>query len=401
MKADYIIIGSGITGAVIARVLKDAGKEVAIVERRSYLGGELHETTHQSGIRIHSHGPQYFQTSNERVWRFANRFAWFYQFEERVKFQIDNSYEQWPLSSSYLERRGYQSSQQTHDVSKTLADAYQKEFSPSLYMSLLEEYLEKQWGVSPSTLPSFLADGIEAREGEDDRFSNHLWQGLPSGGYKTFVENLLDGIPVILSANYLHSRDAFEAGKLLIYTGHLDEYYDYQFGSLEYRGHQRTHTYVPNASLVLPSVQVENPRYASGSHIRTIEWKHMMAPDERKTIHGSVLTQEVAFLAEQSEDRELPLCDDKNLSLFARYKELSLATPKVLMCGPYGDYRYQTLDQSITKALEISDRILGVGALSDTLSSLFSATKDIKRLGDDAQDSPSAPIASETLPLPE
>ncbi len=385
MKADYIIIGSGIHGAVIARALKDAGKEVVIVERRPYIGGELHETIHHSGIRIHSQGPQYFQTSRERVWRFVNRFGWFYQFEQRVKIEIKNHQEQWPLSTTYLARHGIHRAEEPTSLVGTLAEVYQKEFSPPLYRSLFAEYLTKQWGTSPSNLPSYLAEGIEAREGEDDRYSTHLWQGLPSGGYKKFVENLLDGIPVLLCTNFLHSRDAFEAQKLLIYTESIDEYFDYTLGTLEYRGHLRAHRYLSDISYALPVVQVENPYTTSGSHVRTIEWKHMMAPEEKKGIQGTVLTQETAFLAERSEERELPLCDAKNLSLFARYQELSKESPKVLFCGTHGEFYRRPLDGSIAHSLEIVDRILGMGSLTEALGALMSASRNIKKLGEETE----------------
>jgi UDP-galactopyranose mutase len=361
VEADYIVVGSGLTGAVIARLLADAHREVVVVERRSHVGGNVHDHSHPSGIRIHTYGPHYFRTSSDEVWDFATRFGSFFRYEACLLTEVDGTYENWPLHSDAITRRaGKAWSPAFVGTPRNFEEAALSIMPLTIYRDFVKEYNEKQWGVPAATLAAELCTRFDVRHDGDARLKpGAKHQGIPEHGYAEWTRTMLQGIPVVVNCDFKLARESFRARKLLIYTGAIDEYFNHEFGHLKYRGQVRTHQYLPDVvGFSQPSGQVNAPTHRSGPHIRTLEWKHMMPRAYAERITGTVLTTETPHTPSNPNDFEYPFPDDENRHRYARYRAMADATPGVVICGRLGEYRYVDMDQAIARAQVLARRIL-------------------------------------------
>ena len=357
MKADYLVVGSGLTGAVVARLLSDAGYSVLILERRSHIGGNAHDHCHPSGIRIHTYGPHYFRCNDENVWAFVNRFSRFYKYEAVLKSYVDGEYENWPIAASYVQRAAGENWQPAFTgTARNFEEASLAMMPRVIYEKFVKGYTEKQWGVPADTLSVRLARRFDMRLDDEPRLVRHLHQGLPVDGYAALMRIMLTEIPVVLNCDYLKTRDYFSARRKIIFTGPIDEYYGFDLGKLKYRGQERSHEYLPDVRYAQPCVQVNSPA-PELAHIRSIEWKHMMRPEFAERIRGSVVTKETAVTPENPSDYEYPFPDETNSELYDAYRERARATPNLLICGRLGDYRYYDMDQAIARAMLLAERI--------------------------------------------
>jgi len=364
MQADYLIVGSGLTGAVIARVLADHGRDVLVVDRRPHAGGNVHDHVHPSGIRVHTYGPHYFRTSSERIWDFATRFASFYSYEAEIRSAIDGELAQWPVAGSYIRR--------------TLGEHWTADFTgqPSnfeeaalaimprlIYEQFVKEYNAKQWGVPCKELQASLCGRFDVRHDDEPRLTpKALHQGIPELGYASWMQAMLQGIPVILQYDFLRRRGDIHAKKHLVFTGPIDEFFGYELGKLAYRGQKRCHRYHADVGFLQPVGQVNNPLHRGGPHIRTLEWKHMMQPSFRERIAGTVLTTETPFSPDNPSDYEYPFPDQRNALLYEQYRQRAASLENVTIAGRLGEYRYYDMDQAIGRAMVIANRLLGADA---------------------------------------
>ena len=361
MKVDYLIIGSGLTGAVIARLLADAGREVMVVDRRNHVGGNVHDHAHISGIRIHTYGPHYFRTSSERIWDFVNRFDTFYKYEAALLSDIDSELVQWPIAGSYIRRTiGVDWKPEFTGNPRNLEEAALSLMPRRIYEKFVKEYNEKQWGVSANQLNADLCTRFDIRYDDEPRLKPLAkYQGIPSSGYANLMLNMLDKIPVLVNFDYVKNKNLISAKKAIIFTGPIDEFFDYDLGKLKYRGQKREHIYLPDsAGFQQPTGQVNNPTHAGGPHIRTLEWKHMMPVEIALKISGTVLTKEIPFTPDDSGDYEYPFPDATNSKLYDRYRTRADSLEKVYICGRLGEYRYYDMDQAIARAALLSGNLL-------------------------------------------
>jgi UDP-galactopyranose mutase len=360
MRVDYLIVGSGLTGAVIARTLADAGREVLVVDRRSHIGGNVHDHAHCSGIRIHTYGPHYFRTSCDRIWEWANRFGEFYPFEAAILSDVRGDLVQWPLAADYICKQiGNDWKAEFSGTPTTLEEAALSLMPRRIYEQFVKEYNEKQWGVPCTLLGPELCKRFDVRTGSDGRLTpNAKHQGIPLSGYADWTRRILDGIPVLLNYDYLQRRGEITARRCLVFTGPIDEYFGFDLGKLKYRGQRRDHRYFENANYIQQREQVNNPTHAGGKHIRTLEWKHMMAPQLANRITGSVVTTETPFSPDNPSEYEYPFPDQNNATLYAKYRKRVDAMPNVLIAGRLGEYRYYDMDQAIGRAMTLSDKLL-------------------------------------------
>lgn len=355
----YLIVGSGLTGAVIARTLSDAGKSVLVVDRRSHPGGNVHDHFHPSGIRIHTYGPHYFRTNDEEIWGFVNRFARFYKYEAALKSWVDGRHENWPIAASYIRRViGEKWAPEFEGEPRNFEEASLAMMPRLVYEKFVRGYNEKQWGVPATALSASLAKRFDVREDDEPRLMRHKHQGIPEKGYAELMSRMLDGIPVILNCDYLKERGAFKSSKLVVFTGPIDEYFGYDLGKLKYRGQQRTHEYLPEVDFAQPCGQVNNPDPATGPHIRTLEWKHMMPSAFAERIRGTVLTRETTVTPTDPSDFEYPFPDEANARLYQAYRQRADSIPNLLICGRLGEYRYYDMDQAMGRAMLLAKRIL-------------------------------------------
>ena len=360
MKVDYLIVGSGLTGATIARLLQDSGREVLVLERRSHIGGNVYDHVHPSGIRIHTYGPHYFRTSSKIIWQFVNRFSDFYKYEAVLKSLVDGRHENWPIAASYIRR-------EIGEIWNPTFTGYPSNFEEAclsmmpqkIYEKFVKGYTEKQWGISANRLAPELAKRFDIHADDDPRLKSDIYQGIPVDGYTTFMKNILTGIPIILNFDYLKNRNLIEARKLLIFTGSIDEFFDFDLGYLTYRSQKRDHTYFPHEDYVQPVGQVNNPDPENGDYIRILEWKHMMEKNYGQRIKGTVLTKEIPFTAKNPDEYEYPFPDSANKELYQKYLKRAKENPSLLICGRLGEYKYYDMDQAIARAFVISKQILG------------------------------------------
>ncbi len=359
MKADYLIIGSGLTGSVIARNLTDAGCRVLVLDRRSHFGGNVYDQVHLSGIRMHTYGPHYFRTNDEKIWAFVHRFSLFYKYVPILKSWVDGHYENWPIAASYIcKMAGEKWEPGFKGVPSHFEEAALAMMPRVIYEKFVKGYNEKQWGVPANSLWSHLAKRFDVRMDDQPQLMRHKYQGLPENGYADFMQKMLAGIPVILHCDYLKHPHAFEAHKGVVFTGPIDEYFGYDLGRLKYRGQRREHEYFPDVKFLQPVAQVNNPDHAQGAHIRTLEWKHMMPAEYAQKIQGSVLTREIPRTPEDPDQYEYPFPDCANAELYKLYQKRAQRIKNLLFCGRLGEYRYYDMDQAIGRAMILAERLL-------------------------------------------
>lgn len=338
---DFLVVGAGLTGATIARTLHDQGNRVEVLEARGHVGGNVHDHL-QHGIRVHTYGPHYFRTNNDRIWDWVNRFARWWRYEPCLLSEVDGELFPWPPTAEVVERFGGE----THDGPIANFEQASLAMMPEgVYRRFVEGYTRKQWGRDPVTLAASLAGRFDVRT-TDLRLKSHRHQGIPIDGYAAFSEAILDGIPVHLNTAY----DGERAGHI-VYTGPIDAWFGHDLGTLEYRGQQRTHRWHP--TLQQPCGQVNNP--GKGAHIRTLEWAHMdphWTPDK-----GSVVTMETPHTPTHPDGYEYPVPDQRNTELAIAYKQRAKHLDGVTICGRLGDYRYWDMDQAIGRALVIARRL--------------------------------------------
>ena len=357
--ADVLVVGSGLTGAVIARHLHDAGVRVLVIDRRSHLGGNVHDHLHrESGLRVHTYGPHYFRTNNANIWAFVNRFGSFYDFSAVLASFVDGRHEAWPVTEEYIRRTVGEKWTPGFDGEPTnFEEASLSMMPPQVYEKFVKGYTEKQWGVEARSLSADLAGRFDVRSGDDLRLKNHRHQGIPVGGYTAWMTALLDGIPLELDVDFLSSRDRRGADHV-VFTGPIDEYFEFDLGRLAYRGQRREHSYRPGVVPHQPFVQVNNPDPGSGDHIRTLDWSHCADEDERRLARGTVITREIPYTPSDPHDYEYPFPDERNRLLLDRYRRRAAEDRSVTICGRLGEYRYYDMDQAIGRAMAIVRKML-------------------------------------------
>lgn len=357
MDCDVLVVGSGVTGATIARLIKDHGISVIVVERRGHIGGNVRDHRHRSGIVVHTYGPHYFRTSSDRLWAFVNRFCAFRPFAATLKTLVDGRYENWPISAEYIERAiGADWCPEFSGEPTNFEEACLAMMPRLVYERFVKGYTEKQWGVPAISLDAGLAGRFDVRADGDPRLKTSRYQGLPVDGYATFMQRMLAGIPVIANFDYLQRSREIIPRLFTVYTGAIDEFFGFDLGRLRYRGQRRDEIWIEDRQYCHPTVQTNFPSPQQGAFIREIEWKHMMDPTARRDISGTLITREYPMTPENPDCFEYPFPSGQDHRLFTRYQERAEAIPDLLICGRLGEYRYYDMDQAIGRAFVLFER---------------------------------------------
>lgn len=340
---DVLVVGSGLTGATIARTLHDAGHHVEVLERRNHVGGNVHDHE-RHGYRVHAYGPHYFRTNNDRIWSWVNRFATWWRYAPCLLSEVDGELYPWPPTQAVVDR--YNGPLHTGPID-TFEQASLAMMPEGVYRRFVEGYTRKQWGTTDLT-PE-LAGRFDVRH-DDLRLKPHRYQGIPEDGYAQFTKAILRDIPVHLDQPY----DG-ETADHIVYTGPIDAWFGHDLGPLAYRGQYREHRWHPGPPRQ-PCGQVNNP--GPGDHIRTLEWCHM-DPRGWTADNGTVLTTETPYTPTDPDHYEYPVPDAHNQHLAATYKARAKQLDNVTICGRLGDYRYYDMDQAIGRGLRIAARLNG------------------------------------------
>lgn len=361
MNYDYLIVGAGLFGSVFAHEVKKAGKSCLVIEKRNHIAGNIY-TKKQQDIWVHKYGAHIFHTSNKRVWEYVNQFAEFNQYinspvavykEElyNLPFNMNTFSKMWHIKTP-AEAKEIIEKQIKEAGVKEPANLEEQAISlvgTDVYKKLVKGYTEKQWGRDCKELPSFIIKRLPLRFTYDNNYFNDRYQGIPIGGYTQIVEKLLEGIEVKLSTEYKEfiasTEDTFDR---VLYTGMIDEFFDYKLGELEYRSLQfeeETLTDVENyqGNAVVNYTEREVP------YTRIIEHKHFEFGNQPST----VITKEYPATWKKGDEPYYPINDGKNSGLYEQYKQLADKERNVLFGGRLGQYKYYDMDKVIEAALQM------------------------------------------------
>lgn len=372
MKYDYLIVGAGLFGAVFAQQAKSKGKRVLVIEKRPNIGGNVY-TEKIEGISVHKYGAHIFHTNKKEIWDYVNKFADFNNFINSpianyhgdiysLPFNMYTFNKMWGVSCPEEAEKIIESQKAEKGIStpKNLEEQAISLVGIDIYEKLIKGYTEKQWGRPCSQLPSFIIKRLPVRFTYDNNYFNALYQGIPIGGYTRMVENMLDGIEVRLNVDYLSNKKELDIlAEKVIYTGSIDAYFDYQLGYLEYRS-VRFETEVLDKSNFQGNAAV-NYTDIETPWTRVIEhkWFEFGKDENGNDLPKTVISREYSAEWKSGDEPYYPVNDEKNNSLYEKYKELSKNEDNVVFGGRLGEYKYYDMDAVIHSALELSDRLLG------------------------------------------
>lgn len=361
IKADFVIVGAGLTGGTIARILTDHGQDVVILDRKNHIAGNVYDYRHEeSGAMIHKYGPHYFRCGSEKIWNFLNRFTEFYDWSATIRSSVKGEYLNWPVNMDYIEKVAGKPEEWDLFMGEpsNFEEACLTKMPRALYEIFIQGYTEKQWGVKCTELDKDLAVRITINKSNVNTLTpNHRWNALPRKGYTEMMSGMIEGIPQQLEYDYLLNKENVSVGKMLIFTGPIDEFFGNKYGKLKYRGQNRRVEHLAETTQHQPCIQVNYPNIED-PRIRTIEWKHLMHSSEKEEVKGTLLTHETPFTPENANQYEYPFPDKINKNLYEQYRNEADQLDNVLICGRLGEYRYYDMDQAIGRAMKLGSGIL-------------------------------------------
>jgi len=354
---DYLIIGSGLYGMVCARELSDLGFKVLVIEKRNHLGGNIFNDSIE-GINIHKYGAHIFHTSDAGVWAYVNKFVSFNSFiNSPVAFYKGNLYslpfnmwtfnKMWGVTSPDDAKNIIDSQRKSIVLPRNLEEQAISLVGRDIYEILIKGYTKKQWGRDPKDLPADIIKRLPVRYTFDNNYFNDIYQGIPVGGYNLLINSLLQGIECKISTDYFANRDYFDSiSKKVIYTGKIDEYFNFKFGRLEYRSLRFESEVISKANF--QGNAVVNFTDESISYTRIIEHKHF----EKIESCSTVITREFSQEYDGFNEAYYPIGNEKNMSLFRKYQFEAKKLSKVFFGGRLAEYRYYDMHQIIARALK-------------------------------------------------
>ncbi|MCR4922715.1 MAG: UDP-galactopyranose mutase [Lachnospiraceae bacterium] len=365
-KYDYLIVGAGIFGSVFAYEAGKANKRCLVIDKRDHIAGNIY-TKKIEGINVHKYGAHIFHTSNKDIWDYMNSFVDFNRYTNsplarykdelyNLPFNMNTFHALWGVRTpqeakakieeqkeealKLMEKKGIREPGNLKEQAISLV-------GKDIYEKLIEGYTEKQWGKRATELPAFIIKRLPVRFTYDNNYFNDLYQGIPIGGYTGIVEKMLENTEVRLSCDFFENREEYlKIADKIVFTGMIDEFYDYRFGELEYRSLRfETETldmenYQGNA--VVNYTEYEVP------YTRIIEHKHFEYGTQEKT----VITREYPKSWKKGDEPYYPMNDEKNNALFAKYRELADKEERVIFGGRLGEYKYYDMHQVVERALK-------------------------------------------------
>jgi UDP-galactopyranose mutase len=354
-KYDYLIVGSGLFGCVFAQQAKLNNKTSLILEKRNHPFGNCY-TENIEGINIHKYGPHIFHTSNDTIWSYVNQFAKFNNYVNRPKVNYKEKiysfpinlftlYQLWGVSSPEQARVRLDKEKIQISNPQNLEEWILSQVGEEIYQKFIYGYTKKQWNTEPKNLPSFIIKRLPIRLNFDDNYFNDIYQGIPIGGYSTMMNNMIEGIEIVLETDYLQNRDYWNSkAKNIVYTGPIDEFYNYEYGVLDYRSLRFEHNTFETQDFqgnAIINFTDENVPYT-----RSIEHKHF----ENTNSDITIVTKEYSQDWSQALERFYPINNEKNNNLYDKYKKLSKSS-KVIFGGRLGEYKYYDMHQIIGSSL--------------------------------------------------
>ena len=360
---DYLIVGAGFAGSVLAeRLARGSGLKVLLVDRRPHIGGNAYDCYDDAGILIHRYGPHIFHTNSREVFEYLSDFTQWRPYEHRVRASVDGQLVPIPINLDTINQlyglkltsmeveQFFQSVAEPCENVRTSEDVVVGRVGRELYEKFFRGYTRKQWGLDPSQLDAMVTARVPVRTNRDDRYFSDTYQAMPLRGYTRMFENMLDhpNIKILLNTDYREVEDVIPYKKM-IYTGPIDEYFDYRYGKLPYRSLKFQHETV-NEERVQPVAVINYPN--EHLYTRVTEFKHLTGQEHKK----SSLVYEYP-MAEG--DPYYPVPRPENGELYKKYQALAEERQDVHFVGRLATYKYYNMDQVVAQALSVYARIVG------------------------------------------
>lgn len=365
-KYDYVIVGAGLFGATFAYEAKKRGKKCLVIDRRSHVGGNIY-CENVEGINVHKYGAHIFHTSSKFIWDYVNQFVEFNRYTNmplanykgeiyNLPFNMNTFNQLWGVVYPQEARDKIEEQKKESNITKpsNLEEQAISLVGTDIYEKLIKGYTEKQWGRKATELPSFIINRIPVRFTYDNNYFNDSYQGIPKGGYNVIIEKMLEGIDIEIQTDYFKEKERLDnIAEKVVFTGMIDEFYGYQFGNLEYRSLDFEHEV-----LDLPNYQgnaVMNFTDSETPYTRIIEHKHFEFGDQEKT----VITKEYPKEWKKGDEPYYPVNDEKNSSLYKKYKQLADQEENIIFGGRLATYKYYDMHHIISQSLKAVERELG------------------------------------------
>jgi UDP-galactopyranose mutase len=369
---DYLIVGSGLFGATFAHLARKQGKSCLVIDKRPHAGGNIY-CQDVEGIRVHQYGAHIFHTSNRRVWDFVNSLVEFNRYTNspvarygkslyNLPFNMNTFYQMWGVTTPQEamnkieeQRQEVLKRMQSEGIAqpRNLEEQALLLIGSDIYERLIKGYTEKQWGRKCTDLPAFIIKRLPVRFVYDNNYFNDRYQGIPIGGYNRLIEALLEGVEVRLNTDYFTHRDEFNAlAKEVVFTGKIDEFYDYRFGNLEYRTVRFEHEV-----LDMPNYQgnaVVNYTEAEVPYTRIIEHKHFESFGEEVYQNPkTVVSKEYSTEWQSGMEPYYPVNDERNSLLYQQYKQLADQESHVIFGGRLAEYKYYDMAPIVERVMRM------------------------------------------------
>lgn len=356
---DYLIVGAGLFGSVFAHEATKSGKKCLIIDKRNHIGGNIY-TENIENINVHKYGAHIFHTSNKKVWDYVNSFVEFNRYTNspianyqgklyNLPFNMNTFYQLWGVKTPEEARKKIEEQRAAYAYiiePKNLEEQALVLSGRDIYEKLIKGYTEKQWGRKATEIPAFIIRRLPFRFTFDNNYFNDTYQGIPIGGYTKLVEALLNGCEVRTGVDYFENKAEFDQlAKKVVYTGKIDEFYNYQFGNLEYRSLEfenevlDTDNFQGNAVVNYTEIQVP--------YTRIIEHKHFEFGTQPKTI----ITKEFSKEWKLGDEPYYPINDERNELIYKKYKVLADKEDNIIFGGRLAEYKYYDMHQVVEQAL--------------------------------------------------
>lgn len=359
-KYDYVIVGAGLFGATFANLAKTKGKKVLVIDRRNHIAGNVY-TENIEGINVHKYGAHIFHTDYKDVWDYVNSFVEFNRYTNSPVARIGNEIYNMPFNMNTFAkiwddvftpedalRHINEEKKEITGEPKNLEEQAISLVGRTIYEKLVKGYTEKQWNRNCKDLPTFIIKRLPVRLVYDNNYFNDRYQGIPIGGYTKMVEKMLDGIEVRLNTNYFDDVDYYKSvSKKIVYTGPIDEYFNYSLGELDWRSLKFDTKIIDKDNF--QGNAVVNYTGHEVDYTRVIEHKHFESSLSDKT----VITYEYPVDYVVGMEKYYTINDDKNNELADKYRELASKEENVIFGGRLAEYKYYDMDDVIKKALDM------------------------------------------------
>ena len=372
---DYLIVGAGIYGSTFACMAHRQGKRCLVIDKRNHLGGNIY-CENIEGINVHKYGAHIFHTSNKKVWDFANSIVEFNRYtnspianykgkQYNLPFNMNTFYQMWGVltpaeAQAKIEEQRQEALERMKADGATeprnLEEQAQLLIGKDIYEILIKGYTEKQWGRKCSELPAFIIKRLPVRFVHDNNYFNDRFQGIPIGGFNRLIDGLLEGVEIKLNTDFFDNRQYWEKiADIILYTGKLDEYFDYCYGKLEYRTVR-----FEEEILDMPNYQgnaVMNFTDAEVPYTRIIEHKHFeMFGDDVYKCPKTVISREYSTEWKEGMEPYYSVNDDKNMSLYQQYKDMADQKSSLILGGHLAEYKYYDMAPIMEKVMGLFNR---------------------------------------------